>query len=177
MESIEDQSRKLTNYYIDLFNRLPSREGKPKVPHIEVSFKLRGSTAGQFEVKAKESYLIKYNKELMSQNWNVFKQRTIPHEVAHYIEYVIFNGFERTRTGRRSVHGRRWKSIMALLGVKNSTRCHSYDTSSVSTRRVQERIAYTCDCTTHMITKNMHNKILRGSIRICTKCKSRIKKC
>lgn len=71
---------------------------------------------------------IALSRTLLSENLETFLGRTVPHEAAHLICRVLY-------PDAKQHHGPEWRSIMRALNVKNSSRCHAYDTSSVSRKR------------------------------------------
>ena len=109
---------------------------------------------------------VEFSKTLLLENADKFIARTVPHEIAHLICFKLYPG--------ASGHGREWKSIMSRLGLEPS-RCHSYDTSSVSNTRPRPFV-YVCRCVGHefKLTRNIHNKILLGQVRTCCKCHTKI---
>ncbi len=142
----------------------------------EILFSKRGTTAGvsHFSYINRSGYL-NFNLIIMRENWDKFIKRTVPHEVAHYCVSLL-HGRLTSRNGRRVIHGDAWKRMMRFFGVEDSSRCHSYDVSKARVRKPkkQRRWEYKCQCDTHMVSTTIHNKIRRGSNRICVSCRSRI---
>jgi len=93
----------------------------------EINFKLKGEFAGR---AYGERWLIKYNYLLLKLNFQDFIDNTIPHEVAHLVEYAMYG-----KTG----HKETWKNIMKDLGVKEITRCHTYKTYPCRKRKDLQR--------------------------------------
>ena len=130
-----------------------------------IIFLQKGRTAG---TACSSTWVLDFNEALLNHQLDAFLARTVPHEVAHLVDYKVNNGHERTGTGRRRVHGNNWKKVMRVLEVKDSTRCHSYDTSMVQ-RRKRRKVAtvdYCCkDCLkTIPLTTIRHKKALRGRV-------------
>jgi len=144
-----------------------------KLPR-DINFTVKGKTAGKayFDYAVGEGHL-DFNPVIMEDNWERFIERTVPHEVAHYC-VSLYVGYLTSRNGRRICHGKDWKGMMRYFGISDSTRCHSYDTSRVKTR-VQRKWEYKCDCSTHMVSTNLHNKMQRGQKRHCADCKTNVK--
>lgn len=80
------------------------------------------------------------------ENQEDFIARTVPHEVAHLIDYIVNpqnfqSSLTLTRTGRykrskRDLHGADFKFIMTtVLGCNDGDRCHTYDTSNAAVKR------------------------------------------
>lgn len=126
---------------------------------IPVSYRsdMKG-TAGIAYVNSKK---IELNAQLFLANTEKFFERTIPHEVAHIITKMV-------HPHAKQSHGPEWRSVMDHIGV-DSTRCHTYDVSALVKR--MERFTYACACSRPLnITKIMHNKIQKGSVRTCMTC-------
>ncbi len=122
-----------------------------------ISLHLRGVVAGKAYYK---KWLIKYNPDLYIKNKEIFLQKTVPHEVAHLITSTLYPNSKS--------HGWEWRSVMRKLEVEEVTRCHSYDVSHL------RPYVYKCPCSTFHLSKNIHNKMLRGQKRHCLKCKNYI---
>lgn len=127
-----------------------------KLDDIQIWFDLKGTAAGK---ACYGKNAIRYNTALAYANLDTFMARTVPHEVAHFIAYYL---------GDRG-HGRTWKRVMVMLGVRDISRCHSYDTSEV--RKDKGYIQYHCSCRDHLISPTLHRKIRWGQKRWCRKCK------
>jgi len=108
--------------------------------------------------------VVHYNPILLMDNIDAFIGRTVPHELAHLITYIVF-GTEHTtgRRRRRIVHGESWREVMRVLGAP-TTRCHSYDTKAARTRRKMPRVEYTCARCSKVVTLGHRQNIkhLRG---------------
>jgi len=138
----------------------------------EVRFTKRGKTAGCVTYKGLQDPYINFNMVLLKENFDDFVSQTVPHEVAHYLTWVLY-GLQYTNKGRRIIHGKDWKNMMSYLGVESS-RCHSYNTAN-STVRKMKVFEYKCDCMTHELTSIRHNKVLRGKAKYCcSKCGSKL---
>jgi SprT protein len=92
--------------------------------------------------------------------------QTIKHEVAHYVQFQQY--------GYCKAHGREWKFIMRNVMHIPADRCHSYDTSVTKTKKQTKHI-YGCGCGKEFkLSTTLHNKILRGSNRVCGTCYGRL---
>lgn len=136
-----------------------------KMPTIK--FTKRGTTAG---TATGGHWEVNFNPVLLMENQDDFISRTVPHELAHLIDYRVnpqnheqqvvwtSRGYRRSK---RDVHGADFKFIMsAVLGADNSTRCHEYD---VSRARVKKKASFqyrcTCGCgTTTSLGSKRHHK-------------------
>lgn len=125
-------------------------------PVPTISFELRGTTAGKAWL---EDWHVQLNAVLLSENLDEFEKRTIPHELAHLIDY---------RFNRHSDHGPKWVAIMVKLG-RDPKRCHSYDTTNSSV--VKKISGFKCNCGPQTVSVRMGNRINRGAKYLCGKCK------
>jgi SprT protein len=139
-------------------------------PAINVSFKVRGTTAGKARHNPRTNTTeVDFNRVLMRENFAEFMARTVPHEVAHIVTGLLYRGMA-------SAHGPEWRRMCRLLGMRDVTRCHSYDVSSV--RRTVKKYATTCACpgVTHMIGPKRRARLMRNPTAYhCIKCKQYIK--
>jgi SprT protein len=141
-------------------------------PHIKVEFKNIGTTGGKFHygkrnpfTNEKSGMKIVINTTLLAENVEEFMVRTIPHEVAHYIDYMLHN---------KSDHGYHWQAIMGGIFGCEVSRCHSYDVTNARIKTYR-KFRYACECQTMDLTTVMHNKIRRGSVRSCRRCHTVVK--
>ena len=137
--------------------------------HPEFYFDLTGGAAGCFSYNG-QNMKLRFNMPIAEANSDKFHE-TVVHEVAHLVDYVR-NGYKMRKlaNGNRDMHGRYFKSIMEELGVEART-YHSY---VVPEGRRQRRWEYTCSCMTHAVATVTHNRIQRGSPRICSHCRGSI---
>lgn len=168
-----------TYHFIDIANGLYGLS----IPHIPVTFNLRGTTAGQAWTGGKNGASIRYQPELMEQNEKDFFEDTIPHEVAHIVVHYLYpnskvrRGTYNYRTGRTTYrrvvkpHGNEWKRVMRDFGVKPE-RCHTYDTGNVGQRKLAKAYTYKCACQTFQLTQIRHRRILQGKKYSCQKCRT-----
>lgn len=97
-----------------------------------ISYDLRGTTAGRANYGR---WTVEFNPVLLMQNIETFIARTVPHELAHLItDKVHPSAHRRGWTGKRSVHGPEWQSVMRALGVEDISRCHQYDVTDAKVR-------------------------------------------
>lgn len=116
-----------------------------------VLFNKRGTTAG---VANHRDWTVNFNAVLLMENTEEFLSRTVPHELAHLGTYLVypdsmtggitFDRFGRPRREKRDIHGYYWQEVMRVLGVKDISRCHSYD---VSNARVKKKARHIYVCT------------------------------
>lgn len=116
---------------------------------------LKGKVAGL--AYANEN-LIKFNWDLLTNNYEYFLSSTVSHELAHLIAYQLY--------GKRAWnHGVEWKNVMRALGGIPKT-YHKLDTNVAGVKR----FSYKCNCQTFQVTPNIHNKMIHGQKRVCKKC-------
>ena len=137
-------------------------QGRPPT----TSFELRGRVAGWAYDKGCRRYQhhIRYNLDIAAANLEGFLARTVPHEVAHIVDYFM-NGYS-------SHHGKKWKQIMVDFGLE-PTRCHSYEKGAEPTRTLK-RFTYYCHCQSYELTSIRHNRIKRGKSYSCRSCHSKL---
>lgn len=135
------------------------------LPKLEIRFDLRGRAAGQARFGSREPALIRYNLVLLLAHPEDFLTSTVPHEVAHVAAFARHGG---RHGGRMRPHGVEWEAIMRHLGAE-PRRCHGYDVSGLSARRLQE-LDYHCACRGHRLTTIRHRRVLAGQIYLCRRC-------
>ena len=143
-------------HYIDMAEKQHNR--KFEMPTINYFHK--GRSGGWAKL---QSWQVGFNAGLLEDNLQRYLVRTIPHEVAHLVVYAT-KGIERTRGGKRIVHGDSFKAQMSAFGCV-TTRCHDMDTSKVSKKkRNTTKYPVKCSCGwTHTVGKIRANKILAGA--------------
>ncbi len=134
------------------------------IPPVDIRFDLTGKAAGVVRYSRDGAAEIRYNGVLLRENCRDFILRTVPHEVAHVVARAIF--------GSCRPHGEEWHRIMAFFGAESS-RCHTYDTSRSSSRRMR-RYDYLCGCSRHRLSAVRHNRSSRGQSYICRRCGERL---
>ena len=128
-------------------------QGRPPT----TSFELRGLTAGRACVQQHHN---RYNLDIATANLEGFLAQTVPHEVAHIVDYFMH--------GCSSHHGKKWKQIMVDFGLE-PTRCHNYE-KGVEPTRTLKRFTYYCQCRFYELTSIRHNRIKRGASYSCRSC-------
>ncbi len=140
-----------------------------------VIYKKRGTTAG---TACDLTYTIDLNSVLLMENGDDFidgriGRGTVTHEFAHLVDGIVnphtrdggirYDRYGRARRGKRSVHGPSWKRIMRLFGVRNPTRCHSYNVSNARVKGSSKKHVWVCGCGNGkvVLTNLKHNRQLR----------------
>lgn len=128
---------------------------------IAVNFRIKGMTAGVYHHSPPE---IRLNEVLFQQNHDHFLSQTVPHEAAHHINAVVFQG---------RGHDWNWKCIMHMLGC-DPKRCHDYDTSTARAKAEYQRKSYPYHCACRsvvMLSSVRHNRVRRKvQTYHCRKC-------
>lgn len=99
-------------------------------------------------------------------------KQTIIHEIAHHLTPVLF-------PNHKQAHGPEFKRIDKSLGGLGRAKAPADDFDAfqrASSTRKTTTFEYICLCQTHHITKNRHNRILKGARYLCVKCKTTLKK-
>lgn len=138
-----------------------------KISTLALGFALKGGNAGTYDPQRS---LIKYNLEIATRQIDEFCARTVPHELAHHLVNKLWGVQQH---GIRP-HGKQWQSVMRSLGVKDISRCHSFNVEGVAIKR-QRRFSYYCSCGDHAISTTIHNRIRRGQAYRCVRCEQLLK--
>ena len=94
---------------------------------VPVEFDLRGTTAGMFKVYGKKHW-IRYNPWIFAKYYEENLRDTVPHEVAHYIIYHLYED------RRVKPHGPEWQALMTEFGADPGV-TFNRDLSGVPQRR------------------------------------------
>lgn len=146
-------------------------------PRPTTYFDVRGAKGG-YAVSVRNE--LHFHPVLAAENFDHYIAQTVPHEVAHIIDYHnrqhntdpmmnALNEFMRGRRKKRDIHGPSWKAVMGVLGVP-ATRCHSYDTTNVKIQKT--KYMYRCGCAEPIsVGPKVHNRIrMRGATYRCRPC-------
>jgi predicted SprT family Zn-dependent metalloprotease len=148
------------------------------IPDVRVKLNKRLRTTAGRSMPLKR--LIDLNADFWREHPNRMRSRTIPHEVAHHVDWYVY---------RKHGHGRTWKRIMRELGVEDDRRCHDYEAAKRKKRTMPRPHVYVCDCPEgereHRLTTRQHNicapvvtcsgLVTRRRYYTCTVCKSKLK--
>lgn len=139
-----------------------------------IMYTKRGRTAGTANPYGGK-WEVNFNPILLMENVEDFLARTVPHEMAHLIDYqlhpenhksrVQLSYYGSPRRTKRDIHGPDWQSIMHVLGADPS-RCHTYDTTNAQVRRKDSHY-YTCNgCgQTMKLGPKRHKKMQSGAAK------------
>ena len=142
---------------------------KKKLGRPVIKFDIRGvRMACQAEAFSLTGFSkIRFNPNFMKDNFDFIKTSTVPHEVAHIVEFYVY--------GKIS-HSRNWKSICRALGGSGKTR-HNLILSEETIKNAEIKnstFKAKCKCKTHEITKNLRTRMLKGSQYSCRSCGSKL---
>ena len=145
-----------TEYFLQQANEIYQRNFKP----ITVDFDLKGRVAGMY-LRKENQRVIRYNPYLFAKYFEDSLTLTVPHEVAHYITDMMFTSVR--------PHGKEWREVMQAFGA-DATRTCDYDLEGIPVR-ISKRHDYQCQCMTHELSSQRHNKIQKRTARyFCKKC-------
>ena len=128
------------HHFIDMANE----KYNMSMPYPTTMFKVRGTCGGKAHL---HEWAVNFNEGLLVDNLSEYLNQTVPHEVAHLVDYKK-NGlqYKHTRRGRQLIaHGPSFYRIMRDFGVKEK-RTHSMDVSKVRTKRRTTKYIYACVC-------------------------------
>lgn len=140
----------------DLAQRVFSehRDRLRNLDRVPIVFYSSGTTAGW--AKYHPYYNIEFNAYLIQNNWDTMVNSTIPHEVAHLVDHMIY--------GRSSGHGIRWQKIATALGDTNTgERLHTMKTKRA--RRTKRHQYVMPSGREEWISTTIHNRIQGGQFR------------
>jgi len=151
-------------------------------------FDLTGTTAGTADPRA---HVLRFQPVLAAGHWDDFLNNTVPHEVAHLVDYDVNNKLEaqmqarmaavqnhalfgnwgrRARRPKRDIHGDSWRAVMRVLGINWAARCHQYDVANVARRKARHEYRCTCGDTITLGPKH-HNAVQRGHRIVHKSCR------
>lgn len=149
-QAIKDRTKFFFDKAIEIWgSRVDRLANQPPVIYLD----LKGLVAGKAWYK---EWCIQYNTTLAYTDIETFLERTVPHEVAHMIDYLL---------GYRSHHGEPWKRIMRMLGASDTSRCHKYDMSEAI--KDTNRSVFHCNCSNHFLTPRKASDYKILTCRIC----------
>ncbi|MGI2258889.1 SprT family zinc-dependent metalloprotease [Shewanella sp. GXUN23E] len=133
---------------------------KRRFPRPEISFKLRGKSAGTAHLQQNR---LRFNPVLLAENPEAFLCEVVPHEVAHLLCFQLYG------TGKHiKPHGQQWQAIMRQVFNLAPRASHNFDISSVK----GQTFTYQCQCGPVELTVRRHNKVQRGESRyLCRQCR------
>jgi SprT protein len=127
------------------------------LPKIKISFDLKGRVAGQAgwrTIDGVKTYYLRFNQTMMmNDGYDHLLNDTVPHEVAHYVCFILYKGC--------SPHGREWQRVCKQLGG-NGERCHNEEIVFAKGKTYE----YTASCGTKVrISQTLHKRLQEGQSR------------
>lgn len=133
---------------------------------LPIVFFAKGEMAGQARwghFNGQRMYNIEFNVEAITKYWDEMYNETIPHEMAHIVDYAIHK--------KSDHHGTKWKAIARALGCKGN-RCHRLELKKA---RTVKKYVYVATCGTVVsLGKAVHTKVQKGQTRILTQTNGRL---
>lgn len=166
LKTDEEAIKELREKTIEWWDKFNLRYGK-SYPYPSMTFKIRGGMAGMAHY---QDQTIDYNLEFYKKYREDTLFDTIPHEIAHLFNYLMYmapNEYRKWRVFLKT-HGKEWQRIMLTMGV-SPKRCHNYEVTPA--RVVPRPYLYKCSCKEWHITENLHKKMQKGQARFCLKCR------
>ena len=134
-------------------------------PVPQICYDVNNTNGGVYKYKTRS---VHYNPVLLALNKDVYLETTVPHEVAHYLQFEFFGV-------KCKPHGPEWVKVMIIIGAKPN-RCHSYDVKYVKRRNIR-RIQIKCGCRSYQVTQSLiTRRNLLGNNVICRKCLKKYEK-
>ena len=129
----------------------------------KVLFDVKGTNGGCANY---QDWSVHFNLDIAKNNLEHYLKQTIPHEIAHLVDYRVFKGWG---------HKKSWKLVMSHVFGLSPDRCHNYDISEVKKKKY-DTYAYVCICPEerYIFKSNMHKKIQAGRNFKCKKCMARL---
>jgi len=127
---------------------------------LPIVFVAKGANAGSARwrrvregMTTKMVYNLEFSIEAIGIEWDDMTGDTIPHEMAHIVDFVI--------NEKSNNHNRVWQNIARRLGCSGK-RTHDYQ---ITKARQHKKYVYVATCgKKHLVGGKVHNKIQRGSV-------------
>lgn len=137
----------------------------------EVLYDLKGIRAGIANI---HKWQIRINPVLLNENIEEMISQTIGHEIAHLVAFSLWPPAKGRKKEYTRPHGIYWQMVMKEFGLEPD-RTHTFNitNSRCYTKKTYE---YSCKCRKNIsISSVKHNRINRGYVYVCTRCKSHIR--
>ena len=135
------------------------------IPKINYTYRGRTNGSIQYYKYTGRVAQIRFNANTAHYNLKEFLSKTVPHEIAHYIDILIRG---------RSAHDKQWKRICRAIGGTGEM-CTSYDRTHCAEPRKLKRYNYSCGCRTYELTSIRHNRCKSGASYYCKSCNQDLK--
>ena len=160
-DELKRQLREATDQWLQNASPLLHGAGRT-LPQVTVRYDLRGRSAGQVRRQPDGSLAIRYNLAIAQLQPAEFLEKTVPHEVAHVVTWLLHGD-------RARPHGTEWRNVMAYFGQRAAARCHDFRVPDATPRR-QRRWVYRCNCREHALSTTRHHRVQQGQIYLCRLC-------
>lgn len=167
---LEAKVRDQVKGYINRVNESKYFTKTVKIPNVRIE-PMKSLNAGIFKMYPDGSSVVIFNSHYFSAHPQHMFEQTVPHEVAHYLVYVINDGID--RSGHGSAHGRMWRNMMHFLDA-DPLRCHDLPMPP-SLKKLKKTFTYACRCSEYELTSIRHNKAKAGTRYECNKCRTELK--
>jgi predicted SprT family Zn-dependent metalloprotease len=155
----------LTEFKVEVLNKLNQASEKyGALPSVAISFDLTGRAAGMAGRKNGQ-YYIQFNKAAIQMDWDHLFNDTIPHEVAHIVQFFYKHLADpQILKGKRGwvnqAHGPKFKQICRELGGSGD-RCHTIALPKAKVKTIRRHI-YTDNLGREVkFTTVTHNRVQR----------------
>lgn len=150
----------------DCVNLINSRLKMSQFKFPNVEFNLDGIVLGNASYK---DWTVRFNLKFAKHNPEEFLKVTVPHEIAHLLDYHLY---------KKWGHGKTWKMIMRIFFNLEPKACSNMDLPpdvKVKKNRMNTFI-YVCACPGKVFEIGMrkHNLISGGRKFSCVRCRTRI---
>ncbi|MCL1078458.1 SprT family zinc-dependent metalloprotease [Parashewanella spongiae] len=137
--------------------RVAEQHLKRRFTRPEVSFKLRGRSAGMAHLQLNK---LRFNQQMLTDNQQVFIDEVVPHEICHLLCHQLY--------GRVRPHGREWQAMMLSLFECQPKTTHNFTVHN----KPQAQFNYQCLCGIIKLSIRRHNKVIRNQAQYrCKTCK------
>ncbi|MDP2561202.1 SprT family zinc-dependent metalloprotease [Psychrobium sp. 1_MG-2023] len=140
--------------------QLVERKLGRKFPRPQVLTNQRGRIAG---CALLQKNTLRFHPLIYQQNQAHFLEHVVAHEIAHLVVWQCY--------GKTPPHGKHWQWVMNDIFNLPALRTHQYNTDNIGIRTVR----YRCLCAEIPLSMNRHNKVIKGAVYCCKRCKSPLK--
>lgn len=155
---------------VDFYVRKAEQEFGIRIARPEIDFSLKGRTAGTARASVTPKLRFNLTALQVEGGWSHLINNTVPHEVAHLVQYLHPSWPKDRRSN--TPHGAYWRLVMSKFGVK-ADRCHSLPLPKA--RQTKTAVAY-CACGQIELGVIRARKIaMKKASYKCKKCYSLIK--
>ena len=134
---------------------------KRSFPRPKIELNQRGKIAG---CALLQKNTLRFHPLIYQQNQQHFLQHVVAHEIAHLLVWQLF--------GRTPPHGLQWQQVMVDVFNLPPSRTHQYNVDNIGIKTV----LYRCNCNEIPLSMHRHNKVLKGTIYCCRRCKTNLTK-